>query len=66
MSGTFVIAHLEDREAWPAIEEQVHSVGQTLRELEGRFLVLIDDCYTNLFTGEQLRPDAWRKPPGRI
>src|SRR5688572_30303284 len=35
VSGTFVMAHLEDRDAWPAIEEQVHSVGQTLRELNG-------------------------------
>jgi inosose dehydratase len=65
VTGTFVMVHLEDRDAWPAIEEQVHSVGRTLRQLNGRFLVLIDDCYTNLFTGEQLRPErlganAWQ------
>jgi len=66
VAGTFVMAHLEDREVWPTLERQVRSVGELLRSLDARFLVLIDDCYTNLFTGEQLRPErlelaAWQR-----
>ena len=56
VSGTFAIAHLEDREAWPGLEKEIRLVGEVLRSLGARFLVLIDDFYTNLFTGEQLRP----------
>ena len=51
------VSRLEDREAWPALERQIRSVAELLRELEAQFLVLIDDCYTNLFSGERLRPE---------
>lgn len=66
VSGTFVMAHLEDRDAWPTLEQQIRTVGESLRNLGARYLVLIDDCYTNLFTGEQLRPErleaaAWQR-----
>lgn len=57
ISGTFVMAHLEDEEGWRELERQIRAVGELLQALDAKFLVLIDDCYTNLFTGEQLRPE---------
>lgn len=57
VSGTFVMAHMEDQDAWPALKTQIRTVAEILQSLDARFLVLIDDCYTNLFTGEQLRPE---------
>lgn len=65
VSGTFTMAHLEDEQGWANLERQIRVVGELLRALDARFLVLIDDCYTNLFTGEKLRPErldaiAWQ------
>lgn len=65
ISGTFVMAHLEDKAGWAELERQIRSVGELLQVLDAKFLVLIDDCYTNLFTGEKLRPErldaaAWQ------
>ena len=62
VSGTFVMVHVEDES--PEIEKQVVATGELLANLNARFLVLIDDTYTNLFTGEPLRPprldsDGW-------
>jgi inosose dehydratase len=51
------MAHLEDKEGWSEIERQIRMVGKLLQELHAKFLVLIDDCYTNLFTGEKLRQE---------
>jgi inosose dehydratase len=56
VSGSFVMPHLEDKSAWPQIEKDTLSVGEKLASLNAPFLVLIDDAYTNLFTGEPLRP----------
>jgi inosose dehydratase len=56
VTGTFVMKHLEDAEAWPAIEEEVIKVGELLAALDAKFLVLIDDTYTDLFTGRLTRP----------
>ena len=30
--------------------------GETFHQFNAKFLVLIQDCYTNLFTGEQIAP----------
>jgi inosose dehydratase len=65
-TASFAMAHLEDTDAWPEVERQVVGFGQLLQPLGARFLVLIDDCYTNLFTGESLKPkrldaDAWKR-----
>ena len=56
VAGTFAMAHLEDPAAWPELERQVLGAGELLVPLGARFLVLIDDVYTNLFTGEPMRP----------
>jgi inosose dehydratase len=56
VSGSFVMPHLEDAELWPEIEREVLALARNLQALGAKFLVLIDDTYTNLFTGEPTRP----------
>jgi len=65
-SASFAMAHLEDPEGWPEVERQVAGFGEILQPLGAKFLVLIDDCYTNLFTGDPIKPkqldaDAWKR-----
>jgi len=65
-SASFSMAHLEDPDAWPEVERQVVGFGELLQPLGAEFLVLIDDCYTNLFTGEPIKParlegDDWKR-----
>lgn len=65
-SASFAMSHLEDPDAWPEVERQVVGFGELLQPLGAKFLVLIDDCYTNLFTGEPIKPkrlgeDAWKQ-----
>ena len=65
-SASFAMAHLEDPDQWSEVERQVVGFGELLQPLGAKFLVLIDDCYTNLFTGEQMRPnrlegDDWKR-----
>jgi len=66
VSGTFAMAHLEDPDAWGELERQVVGAGELLSGLDAHFLVLIDDTYTDLMTGEaqlpsRLEPDAWKR-----
>src|SRR5262249_53995937 len=49
VSATFAMAHLEDPSAWSALERQATGGGELLAALGGRFLVLIDDTYSDLF-----------------
>ena len=56
VTGTFAMPHLEDRDAWPQIEKAVLSTGELLVNLDAKFLILIDDVYSDLFTGKQIRP----------
>jgi len=58
VSGTFAMANLEDPSAWPELQRQVLGAGELLSGLDARFLVLIDDTYTNLFTGEPTAPST--------
>jgi inosose dehydratase len=65
-SATFAMAHLEDPAAWPGMEKQVVGGGELLAALGARFLVLIDDTYSDLWTGKQTRPsrldpDGWKR-----
>ena len=65
-SASFAMAHLEEPDQWPEVERQVVGFGELLQPLGAKFLVLIDDVYTNLFTGEPLKPDrldgdAWKR-----
>jgi inosose dehydratase len=62
----FVMAHLEDANGWPEIEKHVLAVGELLSRLGARYLVLIDDVYSDLFTGERTRAsrlegDGWKR-----
>jgi inosose dehydratase len=67
VAGTAVMrGHLEDPSAWPELEREVLGAGEALAALGGRFLVLIDDVYSNLFTGEatgtkRLDESAWKR-----
>jgi inosose dehydratase len=56
-TGSFVMGDLADPDAWPEILRQLRGWGPTLKALDAGFLVLIDDSYTDLFTGEQKRPE---------
>ena len=55
VTGTFLMKHLEDADAWPEIEQEVIRTGDLLKALGAKFLVLIDDTYTDLFTGQATR-----------
>lgn len=58
VSGSFVMAHFEDADAWPETEKQALGMGELLASVGSQYVVLIDDVYTNLFTGEPLRPST--------
>jgi inosose dehydratase len=57
VSGTFVMRHLEDPALWPEIEKDVQTAGRVLTALDAKFLVVIDDVYTDLFTGQPTSPN---------
>ena len=66
VSGTFLMAHLEDPEAWPGLEAELMGAGELLAGLDAKFLLLIDDLHTDWFTGKQIRPerleeDGWKR-----
>lgn len=66
VSATFAMGNLEEPEKWPALEKQVTGAGELLAALGAKYLVLIDDSYTDLFTGQliaprRLPPDAWQR-----
>ena len=64
LASGFVMPVIEDRDGWPEIQEGVLVVGELLAGLGAEHLVLIDDLYTDLHTGEilksaELDEDAW-------
>ena len=66
MTAAFTMVHLEDPDAWPELERQMLGGGELAAGLGGRFMVLIDDTYSNLFTGQSTRPsrlddDGWKR-----
>ena len=66
LSGGVAMADLADPARWPEVEAQVVGVGELLGALDARFLVLIDDTYTDLFTGEPKGPsrldqEGWKR-----
>jgi len=66
VSGTFAMCNLEEPSAWPDLEKQVLGAGESLSALCAKFLVLIDDTYSDLFTGKRTGPDklndaAWKR-----
>lgn len=57
VTGSFVEGNLANpAESWPRIEKQLRGWGKIFDQFNAKFLVLIDDCYTNLFTGELVSP----------
>jgi inosose dehydratase len=65
-SASFAMGHLEEPDQWAEVERQAVGFGELLQPLGAKFLVLLDDVYTNLFTGEPLKPDrldgdAWKR-----
>jgi inosose dehydratase len=66
LAAAFAMAHLEDPSAWPGLEQHVLGSGELAAALGAPFLVLIDDTYSDLFTGQPTRPnrldeDPWKR-----
>ena len=64
--GSFAMEFLDDYEHWPSLEKQVIGTGENLAKLNAKYLVLIDNTYTNLFTGKPNKPetlddDGWKR-----
>ena len=56
VTGTFAMANVEEPSLWSELERQVLGAGERLAALDAKYLVLIDDTYTDLFTGEETAP----------
>lgn len=61
-----VMFDLEDPDAAARISDEVEQVCALVKSLGGSYLLIIDDVYTNLFTGESRLPaeldqDAWSR-----
>ena len=50
-SASFAMGHLEEPDQWAEVERQALGCGELLQPLGAKFLVLLEDVYTNLFTG---------------
>ncbi len=66
VSGTFLMGHIEQSDTFSRMQKEALSTGAMLQELGARYLVLIDDTYTDLFTGEptcasRLDGDEWKR-----
>jgi inosose dehydratase len=64
-SGNYVLGVLESAAAWSELEGQLAWTGETLSALGASYVVLIDDLYSDLFTGHHktspiLGSDAWK------
>lgn len=56
LCACMVEANLEDPAHWPQVEEQLIGGGELTAALGGKYLVLIDDGYCDLATGEPNAP----------
>ena len=66
VTGTFAMANVEEPSLWAELERQVLGAGERLAALDAKYIVLIDDTYTDLFTGEAIAPkrldeNAWER-----
>jgi inosose dehydratase len=66
VTAAFTMVHLEDPAVWPELERQMCGGGELAAALGGRFMVLIDDTYSDLFTGQPTRPsrldeEGWKR-----
>jgi inosose dehydratase len=65
VSGTFIMGHIEQADTFARMQNEAQSVCALLQELGARYMVLIDDTYTDLFTGEptgvaRLNAEEWK------
>jgi len=56
VTGTFAMFPLEDAGRGAELRDEVVRTCELISEVGGRYLILIDDVYTNLFSGELLAP----------
>jgi inosose dehydratase len=56
VAGTFVMFPFEEVDVWRAREAEVARTCELVADLGGQYLILIDDVYTDLFTGDPLAP----------
>src|SRR5436190_7189193 len=66
VTASAVMTNLYEPSNWPELERQVLGAGELLAALGARFLVLIDDLYSNPSTGEATAParldeSAWKR-----
>ena len=66
LTGAAFMPVLEEREAWPEIEQAVLDLGALLAGLGAKYLVLIDDLYTDQHSGEPvaapvLDEESWNR-----
>ena len=58
VTGTFTMFHFDEEGAWEARRDDVERTCDLLAALQATYLILIDDVYTDLFTGELLAAPA--------
>src|SRR5689334_16577416 len=56
LTASFVMQPLEDSDTWPLLEQQIREGAELVSALGGQYIVLIDDTYTDLVTGEPKGP----------
>jgi inosose dehydratase len=56
-TGTFVMQHWEDSDHWPDVQAVIRSTCSLITAVGGQYMVVIDDTYSDLFTGKQYRPN---------
>ena len=57
VSGSFIQGDLANpAQSWPELSRQLHGWGPLFNTVGAEYVVLIDESYTNLFTGEQTLP----------
>ncbi len=66
VSASFVMRPLEDAEWFPTVREETERMSDLLASLGAKYLVLIDDVYRDLKTGEALASptldeDSWKR-----
>ena len=66
VSGSFLQHHLEEPSVWPGLEKELLDLGELLVALGAKVLVLIDEMYNDILTGEPMRPsrldeDGWKR-----
>ena len=57
---------LEDSSVWPALEAETRKAAETLVALGGQYVMLIDDVYRDMFTGDPTAPtrlddETWKR-----